>query len=106
MSKYWTFCAVVYQPRSLRAGAGGLKSIRNPEERVLGELLLEWREEAKLTQDELAKALGVERRVVLRMESGDQIPDALFMRRWGKACGKSARSVWWHLEYHMDRLTN
>jgi len=80
-----------------------LKSIRSPDERVLGELLKEFR--GARTQQELADLLGVDRRVVLRIESGDQIPDALFMRRWAKACKRSPRQLWWHLEYRMDRLT-
>jgi DNA-binding XRE family transcriptional regulator len=103
LSIKWTFGAVVYQPRSLEAGAGLLKSIRSPDERVLGELLKEFRGDR--SQQELADLLGVERRVVLRVEAGDQIPDALFMRRWAKACGKRPKQLWWRLEFRMDRLT-
>lgn len=104
MSIKWTFGAVVYQPRSPEAGAGLLKSIRSPDERVQAELLREWRIEEELTQAQLARALGCERRVVVRIEAGDQVPTALFMRRWAKACGKSPRQLWWHLEFRMARL--
>lgn len=82
-----------------------MKSIRSAPEKVLAELLREWRLEIDLSQEGLAKLLGHERRWVLRVESGDQIPNALECRRWAKACGKTAKSLWWHLEFRLDRLT-
>lgn len=82
-----------------------MKSIRSADEKVLAELLREWRLQADLNQEELASKLGHERRWVLRVESGDQIPNALECRRWAKACKKTAKKLWWHLEFRLDRLT-
>lgn len=77
---------------------------RTPEVRVLCELLSEWRRDAGFTQETFAKEIGVNRLFVVRVENGDQIPSALVCRRWAIGCGRSPRSLWWHLEFRMARL--
>lgn len=81
-----------------------MKSIRSADEKALAKLLLEFRRGADLTQQQLAEAMGVDRLFVVRVENGDQIPSALVCRRWAIGCGRSPRSLWWHLEFRMARL--
>lgn len=60
---------------------------------VLPPILRQLREEAGLTQRQLAEQLGVAQNTVHRMEIGSRRCDALELIDWAKACGASPRSA-------------
>lgn len=78
-------------------------TLRTRGHRVLIDLLIELREAAGLTQEQLAGRLKRNQRYVSRIESGDQIPDPLECRAWGVACGRSGWALWWRLETRLKR---
>ncbi len=45
------------------------------------------REELGLTQDELAKRLGIQQASLSRLESGEREPRIAFLRRWARELG-------------------
>ena len=79
--------------------------LRSRGHRVLTELLIELKEQKGLTQKELSALLDRNQRYVSRIESGDQIPDALECRAWAAACGVTGWAFWWRLEDRLKRHT-
>lgn len=49
--------------------------------------LLQGRQRAKLTQDQVAGRIGVSRRTFQRYESGELVPDAMQLFRWAGVVG-------------------
>lgn len=70
---------------------------------VIREMLAAIRREAGLTQRALADRLKRNKNYVDRVESGDQIPDAVECREWAKACGVRPWGFWWRLEKTLKR---
>jgi DNA-binding XRE family transcriptional regulator len=60
------------------------------EQGVVGYLLRIAREEAGLTQRELAGRLGVSQQAVAQAERWDSNPTVELIRRWAAACGATA----------------
>lgn len=56
-----------------------------------GYLLRNAREEAELSQAELAGRLGVTQQAVARAERWDSNPTVQLLERWGEACGREVR---------------
>lgn len=61
----------------------------NAERDIPGYLLRMAREEAGLTQKQLADELGITQQAVAQAERWTSNPSINFMRRWAKACGAS-----------------
>ena len=61
------------------------------EEMVAGYLLRLAREEAELTQAELAERLGVSQQAVAQAERWSSNPTVEQLRRWAEACGQAVR---------------
>lgn len=59
----------------------------------LAKLIRQYRLEARLTQADLAHALGVSLRTVRRYESGDTFPDEANLRRLMIACNIDAEAL-------------
>ncbi|MEW6338817.1 MAG: helix-turn-helix transcriptional regulator [Acidobacteriota bacterium] len=57
------------------------------EKEVAGYLLRSLREDARLTQSELAGRLGVSQQAVAQTERWSANPTVALMRRWAEACG-------------------
>jgi len=57
-------------------------------------LLIELRRGKGLTQAQLAGVLKRTQSYIDRIESGQQIPDALECRAWAAACGITGRALW------------
>ena len=60
---------------------------------VLPPILRQLREDAGLTQRQLAEQLGVAQNTIHRMEIGSRRCDVLELIDWAKVCGASPRSV-------------
>jgi transcriptional regulator with XRE-family HTH domain len=56
-------------------------------EKTSGELLKEWREEKKLTQEELAEKSGVSERTIRRIETAGVKPSNATVRKLARALG-------------------
>ena len=58
------------------------KSLHSDQHRIVCELLRELRTEAKLTQVQLAQAIGEPQSLVSRVEVGERRLDILELRQW------------------------
>ena len=65
------------------------KSLHTDQHRILCELLRELRNEAKLTQVQLAEAIDEPQSMVSRVEVGERRLDILELRQWVKPLGIS-----------------
>ncbi|MDR0478919.1 MAG: helix-turn-helix domain-containing protein [Burkholderiaceae bacterium] len=68
-------------------------SIHHPRYRALQTELERLRKQAKLSQVQLAKRLGVGQSFVSKIERGDAYVDLLFFADWCRACGAHAGTV-------------
>ena len=71
--------------------------------RLLPDLLRELREQASLTQRQLAQKLKVAQNTVHRMEIGSRRCDAIELIAWARACGASPRTVFDRLVRRVER---
>ena len=62
-----------------------------PEREVPGYLLRLAREEASLTQKQLADKLDITQQAVAQAERWTSNPSVNFMKKWARACGKEIR---------------
>jgi transcriptional regulator with XRE-family HTH domain len=67
------------------------KTLRSPGHEKLRELLTDLRNEADLTQKELASRMRVSQSFVSRVETGQTIPDPIECVSWARACGLTIR---------------
>jgi transcriptional regulator with XRE-family HTH domain len=65
-------------------------SLYHTEYEALRALLRDMRIKAKLTQTQMADALGVGQSYVSKVERGENFVDVLLFSRWCKACGVKA----------------
>ena len=70
-----------------------MSEIRKKGDPVLGAKLRKIREDAELSQEELARRLGVKRAQISRVESGTRGTGAVLVSRWYRACGYELESV-------------
>lgn len=61
------------------------------EEFALASALIHARSEAKMTQEEVARAMGTTQAVVARLESGRAMPSTRTLQRYAKATGSRLR---------------
>jgi len=71
------------------------KKLPEREANVAGFLLRATREDAGLTQTQLARKLGISQQAVARAEKWGSNPTVRFMARWADACGR-------HLEIRLE----
>ena len=63
------------------------ESIHHPRYVTLRNLLKAMREDARLTQKQLAELVGVTQSFLSKIERGDRYVDVLFFVDWCEACG-------------------
>lgn len=80
-----------------------MRTHRSAAQRALLDVLIDVRKKAGLTQRQLAALLKRTQSYIDRIESGDQIPDALECRLWAAACRITPWSFWWQLEMRIRR---
>jgi transcriptional regulator with XRE-family HTH domain len=69
------------------------KSIHTAGHKALVAAFIEARQNAKMTQMELAKKLGWKQSLIARVESGQRRIDAMDIVLWGKAVGIDPREL-------------
>ena len=78
------------------------KSLHTDQHRVLCELLRELRNEAKLTQVQLAEAIEEPQSMVSRVEVGERRLDILELRQWLAALGVPLKTFVTRLEKRLE----
>ena len=61
------------------------------EEFALAEALIKARAEARMTQEDVAKAMGTTQAVIARLESGRNMPSTRTLQRFAEATGTKLR---------------
>ena len=78
------------------------RGVHNREYRILRRLLREVREEAGLTQTQVAEALGMHQSYVSKYETGERRLDVVELRRVAMAVGLSPTAVMRRLDKLLD----
>jgi putative transcriptional regulator len=68
------------------------------EHRTVGNDFREFRQEARLTQEDVAKAIGVTRQTVIAMEKGNYVPSVLLALMSAKLFGCSVEELFYVIE--------
>jgi putative transcriptional regulator len=68
------------------------------EYKTVGNRLRDFRLEARLTQEEVAKAIGVTRQTVIAMEKGNYVPSVLLALMSAKLFGRNVEELFYVIE--------